>query len=1099
MLNIVEGGFQSGMREYLNERISEKINERRRIFLIVPEQQTLIAEAEASVSFPPSAPLQLEVTNFTRFANTVFRTLGGVAKNYCNGVKRSLVMWRALTELSPKLALTGGAKTVSPGTVERAMAALGDMQSLGIKAEELERAAGMLGEDEARLKRKLSDLAEISILYKKLLSEKYSDAGDDVDEAARRIKENPSFLENTVIFIDGFTSFTEPQYKLISLLSLYCEVSILFVMEKGDGFEYTAPRLARERISRDADFNEVKKKSVRIGRNTGVSSALDECRALLWHNGIPHSEPERLTENDSLRIYEAKTPYEECDFIAADIRKKVEGGARYRDFAIIARTADSYYGILDAALTDAGVPSFFSKRREAAAFEAVKLIYTAFSAALGNFKREDVISYAKCSPYGISREACDEFEIYTSTWQISGRKFLEEWNMNPSGYTVRRKKDTDKKLKSLNETRAAIISPLESFAKKTKKCRTVEDYAHALTEFLIDVRLEESIAARAEVLRSLGETNAAEENAALWKIICEALDTLVEVLGEAETDSDGFLAELKVVFAEAEVGRIPSAYDSVTVGSADMLRLSDKKHVYLMGVCRDEFPMSVTEGGYFSDRDRKCAGALGLNLKAETEAKGAQELYFFSRAFSYGKESVTLLYSTKNARFDNVTRADAVNRIVEMSGERVKIRKISELSPEELIYTPTRALEALGELSEESYEGTRQALCDVGLGERVSLAEGRIENDRHKLGREASSMLYGDELALTQTRIDSYNSCPLAYFCEYNLSLSAQERAEFDARNVGSFIHAILESFFRDVRKKKIDIATVDEETKEKTVKEKAEEYLESLDKNAAVHKNRDKIMLDRICRAAMPVVDGLIDEFRDSEFTPQYFELQIAKERPDLPTPAEYVSEDGKVTYVYGSIDRVDTYTDEDGTVFVRVVDYKTGKKVFSPYDIDEGRNLQMFLYLKSVVDTDNRQFLADMGVREGERPIPAGVIYLKTEIGDVNIDKPNSSDAREEILKAQKRLGMVLSEKPIIEAMNAKYVPVRFTKKGLINSRYEKNTFTREGWQSLSDRVRDSVLGTAGRMRNGEISPSARINPKAQGGCEYCQFKAFCRNVKI
>ena len=77
MLRIIEGGFFSGAHELINKEIKELVDKKKRAFLIVPEQQTVIAEAELSEKLCDSAPLYFEVTNFTRLANTVFRSLGG--------------------------------------------------------------------------------------------------------------------------------------------------------------------------------------------------------------------------------------------------------------------------------------------------------------------------------------------------------------------------------------------------------------------------------------------------------------------------------------------------------------------------------------------------------------------------------------------------------------------------------------------------------------------------------------------------------------------------------------------------------------------------------------------------------------------------------------------------------------------------------------------------------------------------------------------------------------------------------------------------------------------------------------------------------------
>ena len=245
-------------------------------------------------------------------------------------------------------------------------------------------------------------------------------------------------------------------------------------------------------------------------------------------------------------------------------------------------------------------------------------------------------------------------------------------------------------------------------------------------------------------------------------------------------------------------------------------------------------------------------------------------------------------------------------------------------------------------------------------------------------------------------------------------------------------------------------------------------------------------------------MVDGLCDEFKGSSFVPRFFELKIDRNDENLPEPAAFVGEDGERVYVYGSIDRVDTYKSGDD-VFVRVVDYKTGTKIFSPADIDDGKNLQMFLYLKSIVDTKKEGFLKEVGVENGGRLIPAGVIYVKAEIGDVKIDRPSEADALEEVKKSQKRLGMLLDDPESISAMNASYIPVKFKKDGEPDANSKSRLYSYEGWETLCDKMNGVIGGVSKRMRGGDIQATPMVRSYGKTPCEYCKFKPICRNAKI
>ena len=1091
MLNITEGGLYSNINELIREMILSDVKDHRRAFLIVPEQQTVLAESEMARILPADAPLYFEATNFTRLANTFFRTVGGLDAEYCNKTERALIMWRAITELSPTLQLTAGQKEVAVGVVDRLLSAVAEMESEGVEWDTLIAKTKELPAAEARLGGKLTDLTNITTLYKKLVKEKYQDAADDVGVMTKKYTECPNVFENVKFYIDGFTSFTAAQYKFIATLARYEDVYVFLTIPKEDSeaFEYTEIRRAKRTLIKAADLVGAEKKLTRL---PSEQSPFKECCGLIWktHGTI---EGGFDAKEGALRIVEAPDPYEECDFIATDILTRVKSGAKFGDFAIISRNSDKYVGILDKALESAGISHFISKERDIESFEAVKLIYAAYAVVLGGFRGEDVISYLKCAPFGITREEVDLIELYIDTWGISGDDIRDAcaWTMSPAGYTMRKGKQDDINLATVNSIRNRIISPLTSLEAATKKAHTVREHANVLMNYLNEIKLSDTIDARTELLLGLGENEAAERNALIFGIICDALDTLVMALDETPTDTEGFFSQLKVAFSNCSIGRIPSNCDAVTVGDADMLRTSDKKHVYLIGVNRTEFPASISDSAYLTDRDKSLLGTVGIELGRDSEEKMAKELFYFSRAFSYAKKTVTILYTERNSSFTAVEKDGVVDRISQITG--IQAIKTRELRGSYMMHSPTAVLNYASELAKEDKDDVKAALCNMGYEEKVRISESEASNVAMSVSKEALAGQYGESLALTQTRIDAFRDCPLSYFLKYNLKLSENERAEFDARNIGSFIHAILEDFFADVEAGRISLDEIDREKIAKRVASGAVDYLEKLMPDTDRKAKRDEIMIERLCRATVPVVEGLCKEFQGSRFIPRYFELKIENGNDALPEPARFTAEDGTPVFVYGSIDRVDTCK-IDGKVYVRVVDYKTGKKVFSPDDIAEGKNLQMFLYLKSIIDTKNKNFLINIGTEGGEAPIPAGVIYVKTELGDVKINTPDENLGREAVDKAQTRQGMILNDEASIGAMNTEYLPVKFTKDGTPDKRSENKLYTLEGWDEISKTLEKVVSGYATRILSGDITAKAKGND----ACNYCKFKPFCRATK-
>ena len=1103
MLRIIRTNLRSLDSRELEEKIVKLLENNTPTYLIVPEQDTVNREARMSRILPPSAPLCFEVTNFTRFANTTFRTLGGVSGEYCDKGKKALVMWRVLAELSPMLGMTGGRREINAGLVEAALSAVKEMQSLGISAEELTRvSADEKVKADRRLESKLSDLAAIYSLYKKMMSERYADTGEDAEIMAKKLSEHHGFLRGYSIFIDGFTSFTEPQYRLIGLLAERCEVTLYIPYPKEDeeAFEYTEMREAVEKLKRAA-----RRASADVQIKASIDATAKRCESALeisrylWRKNA-NIDNITLQNPDEIRIFEGQTPFEMCDFVASDIKRRVMEGASFSDFAILARRTDGYIGILDTSLDEAGIPAFISTKKDATATEAIKLIYTAYSVIRGGFAKEDVISYAKCGLSGILRSECDELESYVNTWRISGSRFTDGivWNMNPLGYSTYRPEGTDEKLVRLNSIRERLISPLLAFAERAKEATTVREGAEALLSFLVGLDLEGKLSARAARLSEMGEATSAEENLKLWQLICKALDTLVEVSGDLPSDSEGFLGQLKILIAGEDIGRIPSYTDTVTVGAVDMLRLRGKKHLYLVGVNAGELPSAPSDTSYFTERDRLFLSGAGLSINPEMEGKNARELFIVSRAFSYPEETLTLLYSRTNTRFKAIEPSPIIKRVEELTGGVVKPVKISTLPDVDKLYSAKAALRRTSDTDPETDTAIREALIRTGHGEELAISEGRITNTDMALGEDTASRLFPGDMLLSQSRLDKFNSCPLSYFCRYTVSLGEEAVAEFDAMNIGSFIHAILENFFKKLDEESIAPASLTREEREELTRVVARDYIESLGEDVSSSAPLTRIKLERLSRAAIPVVDGLCDEFAASGFKPTHFELQIKRGGAN-PQPGKITTDDGRDIYIHGVVDRVDTYR-KDGRLYVRVIDYKTGKKDFSPEDIENGENLQMFLYLKSLLETDNKIFLEQLGGKVGDEVVPAGVIYVKTSVSDERVDAPDDELARECVKAAQKREGMVLDNEEVIAAMGLHYTPLfsaRSPQK--ITDSKRKYLFTEQSFESVMDRVERAAATIADKMASGDASASPKVLKGGTTRCEWCAFKPICRAAVI
>ena len=803
----------------------------------------------------------------------------------------------------------------------------------------------------------------------------------------------------------------------------------------------------------------------------------------------------------------------------ADIKRRVmesHGREAYSSFAIIARSTDKYVGIIDEAMKRAGIPYFISKKSDITSFEAIKLINVAYQVVCRGFKREDVLTYAKCGLCGISADECDELELYTLTWNIDGRQFTadDSWAMNPRGYDTFNEDDYIK-LSRIEDTRRKIIEPLVDFAKDVKAASTVREHATALYRFLSVIGLEEALYDRAKGMFELGELEAAEQNARLWKTVCDSLDTLDGVLGEKEADGDGFVSLLAVLFAEAGISTLPLSCDQVTIGNADTIRTRDKRHVYLIGVNAGEFPQNVTDLSYFNERDKLTLKELEpkIELEPNLTIKNARELYNFSRAFLSAKETVTLLYTDFGAAMDALTPSDVIARLkaifteeyIDTDGkkktrEHLAVRDVNkDVRVIDRIYSPTDAMMLAHGMSEEEYREVCTALSDSGYGDIIAIAGRNPLNNSLKIDAETAGILYGDSIYVSQSMLNKFQSCPFSYYASYVLGVSENRVSELSFDIIGNFIHSVLENFLSTAFEERImedgsrvapkPITELTDAEKDAISDEASKKYINDV-LGGGFGDTRRENAISRLRRAAKPIVECMCREFSNCKFKPVMFEISTSDTNPKKPTPLVFTLDDNSTVQITGKIDRVDTFK-AGNDVYVRVMDYKSGSIDFKRDNLAKGEHIQMFLYLRSVVETAKPQFLKALGVEKGGRLVPAGVAYVKTSMSDKSMDSPFENDLEFVIGEVNERYGMVLDDPTAIEAMSPEHLPV-----GVENPK-TRLKYDMAGWDELCGIVEGVVKDITKSIRSGDIA----ANPRFKGSdspCDKCSYKPMCRSPK-
>ena len=240
----------------------------------------------------------------------------------------------------------------------------------------------------------------------------------------------------------------------------------------------------------------------------------------------------------------------------------------------------------------------------------------------------------------------------------------------------------------------------------------------------------------------------------------------------------------------------------------------------------------------------------------------------------------------------------------------------------------------------------------------------------------------------------------------------------------------------------------------------------------------------DRLSRHVALVMDNLNEEFANSDFVPLAAEYKIGGKDGCRPL-AVHLPDGGSVS-LNGVADRIDIYK-ENGKVYLRIVDYKTGKKSFKESDLDAGKNLQLLIYLFTLCQVADRGFSDLCGADAVENILPAAAEYFVVRAPEVKCGElPEGQSVLDAAKGALERKGFIFSAETLGAHMDR-------TAGSLFSGKLTKKT--EDGAAELFIKVQDSVIRVASEMRAGKIDTEGVKTTGEDSPCRYCSYKTVCR----
>lgn len=1072
MLKLILGRARTGKTTELLRRVA-KAGERRPQVILVPEQVSHDMERLLCAQCGPEASRYGEILSFTRLAQRVFTQGGGLAVPQLDAGGRLLLMSQAVSAVSGSLKIYARPSRKA-AFLEQLLATADELKSYCVQPEELLSAGREQGGEPGD---RLHDLGLVLGAYQALTQERAADPRDRLTRLAEKLGDCPWFRGKDV-YLDSFIDFT-PQQRLVIERALQQAHSVTVALtcdrlEGGETVFLPARKTALSLLEQGKAAGIAVEYETLAGRKDGAEPWLCHLEAHLFSDGAPCR-----SEGRGLVRYVGDSPYAEAEWTAGEILRLVkEEGWRFRDIAVSARTMDRYESVLETVFRRYQIPLFLGRVEPILEKPVLTLLTAALDTVRNHYEYEDIFRYLKTGLAGVDWAEVDLLENYVLRWDIRGSRWTraEDWSWHPQGYALPWRAEDRTLVARLDALRREIVAPLQTLERI--KAGTGQELAQALYQFLEEIQLPDRLTQRAEALREQGALQQAEEYRQLWQILLQALEQCHDLLSNQQMELEAFSDLFRLVLSQYSVSAIPAALDQVAGGEAPRLAHTGCKALFLLGVDDEQFPLISQSPGLLTDEDRMFLTGRGLELAPSADHRLDREQTI---AYDILTRPSRLLVLTCPKTAEGSSKRPAVlwNRVGTLfptcpqGRERLENRLLAPLPALEL-GAERGAPEILSHLARRP--GWEQ------LPQRVAQARDSV---RGSLSPQGVRALYGREVALSASKMDKLKSCHFAYFLQYGLKAQPRKPAGFDAPETGTFIHYVLEQVLRESQASG-GIKTLDESRRKALTAQAVEDYIATQLGGMADQTPRFRYLFWRLLSSVELIVQNVTEELQSSQFVPLSFELGFGRGQ-ELP-PVQIQVEDITLS-ISGFVDRVDGW-EKDGRLYLRVVDYKTGKKSFSLTDVWHGLSLQMLLYLFT---------LQERGEDYYRKPtLPAGVLYLPARDMLLPGSREMGEDQRRrEADKALRRSGLLLRDEEVLWAMEQwgadgpRFLPLRVGKGGALSG---DSLATAEQWGRLEKRLENLLREMGREIGQGDIDADPYLKGGGQTACDFCDFAQAC-----
>ena len=1104
------GPSGSGKSHRIYEEIMQRAAEEpgRNFLIIVPDQFTMQTQKDLVMRSDRDGILNIDVLSFGRLSHRILEEVGTKEMPVLDDTGKSLVLQKVAADLKEQLPAMGSLLH-KQGYIHEVKSAISEFMQYGISTQDMDKLITS-AQKRGALAMKLKDLKTLYRGFQDYIRDHFITTEETLDVLRRSLSKS-KILKGSVVVFDGFTGFTPIQNRLIQELMRVCAETIVTVTigvgedpYKMDGeqklFHLSKKTVADlEKLAAEAEVERGEDLFVKGGPNRFAKAP---ALHYLEQNLFRYQYEPYAGEQQEIHMFEALSPREEVHQTALYIRHLIrEQGMTYRDIAVVIGDLEGYASYVETEFGQLEIPCFLDRTRGIVLNPMIEYIKSALQLYIKDFSYDTVFHFLRSGMADISREEIDELENYVirtgargyRTYSRLFTRRTEELQGNAEGS----EQAEEKTMERLNRIRQQFMDAVEILHMGSQE--KAGDYVSHLYDFLEQNQVQQKLLNYQQQFEKEGDLSRAREYAQIYQLVMDLLDQVYELLGEEEISRQEFADILEAGFGEITVGTIPQNVDRIVVGDMERTRLKQVKVLFFLGVNDGNIPKNASKGGIISDMDREFLIESGTEMApSPRQQMYIQRLYLYLN-MTKPSEQLYLSYAKVNSEGKGIRPSYLIDTVRKLF-PAMSVEYPQNRSRLEQIEGRQEGARYLAEELREYVEGTlpEEERQDFYLMYRAYEADAvgrdlltRAAFRRYResgLSRIVARALYGQQLENSVSRLETYAACACRHFLQYGLSLQEREEFGFEASDMGTVYHAVLENFAGKLAESNLTWWDFTEDFAAKAVKESVEAYAATYGETVLYSSARNEYAITRMSRILTRTVLTLQKHLKQGSFQPDDYELSF-RFAEDLDSIHVDLSEDEKM-HLQGRIDRIDVSEDTEH-VYVKVIDYKSGNRKFDLAALYYGLQLQLVVYMNAAMEMESRK-------HPDKEIVPAALLYY--HIDDPTIETPvelTDEQINEQILAKLRMNGVVNSDPEVVERLDrymqdkSVVIPVEKKKDGSFSAR--SGVLSREEMQLISSYVDAKIRSIGREILDGKIA----ANPYEKGNeeaCTYCAYKKVC-----